>query len=105
MTAIWDYRLRSWLLRLAKQGLSSAEIGDKMGMNRNQIIGACRRNGIKLTNHQYTKRRPPSVLGELRETDRSFIKTIPFNTIDSHKTKQISLHKVGPTFDCREAVQ
>lgn len=105
----WTPVLKATLSYHVMRGLSASQIGNKMTMNRNQIIGACRRSGFKLkrseNRHQRTGPIEPPLLGQIIPTDHSFVKRMPINTIDSRKSCLISLHSLGSAFDRTEVTR
>lgn len=48
MVVVWDDEKAKAVADLAAEGLTSTQISNRLGYTRNQIIGVCKRRGIKL---------------------------------------------------------
>lgn len=53
----WTDEKHAALVRLAAEGLSASEIGARIGMTRNAVIGRCWRKGVALPITEQKKRR------------------------------------------------
>jgi hypothetical protein len=111
----WPDSRVALLRRLVAQGLSGAAIGAEMDLTKNQIVGACRRRGIRLQGNnngggcrtgQVLKLKPPPVVRK-RKAVVAPVVVVPAPVLPPSRAKRCQwIEQPGPPwFTCDGPVQ